>query len=282
MNPAQKIFGLIGYPVKHSLSSLMHNAAFKALGISAEYKLFEVKPEELGNFFNRLDQQNIYGFNVTIPHKEKVLEFIELDSESFYLREIKAVNTIVKKDNSWKGFNTDIPGFQKHLQGEINPFDKRAAVLGAGGAARAVAYVLSSLKAKEIAIFDVDASKAQGVITMVKNLFPNFKIYATDKIEKLDLKEKDLLVNATPVGMKENDPCLITQEMLHRDLFVYDLIYNPARTKLLALAEKVGARNSNGLGMLLYQGVLSFRHFTGLEAPLGSMRKALMEGVEKL
>jgi shikimate dehydrogenase len=140
-----------------------------------------------------------------------------------------------------------------------------------------VAYVLASLKAKETAIFDIDPAKAQGVITMIKSLFPNFQIYAVDKIEKLDLKKKDLLVNASPVGMRESDPCLVAQEMLHRDLFVYDLIYNPAETKLLVLAKKAGAKTSNGLGMLLYQGMLAFEIWTGQEAPKEIMQEALLK-----
>jgi shikimate dehydrogenase len=278
---SSSIYGLIGYPIKHSLSPQMHNAAFKFLKINAEYRLFEIKPVELDDFLNNLDKNKISGLNVTVPYKEKVLDFVTLDSESFYLRRIKAVNTIVKKDNLWKGFNTDIPGFSKHLKGNFNPENKRAAVLGAGGAARAVCYVLAESKAKEIAIFDIDKVKTGAVVEMVKNLFPGLNILAADNIEGLDIRNKELLVNTTPVGLKESDSCLVSEGMLHKNLFVYDLIYNPPETKLLSLAKKAGAKFSNGLGMLLYQGALSFKHFTGYDAPLEVMRKALEEGVGK-
>jgi shikimate dehydrogenase len=278
----KKIFGLIGCPVSHSLSPLMHNAAFHALKINAEYKLFEIKPQDLDLFLDKLEINNIQGLNVTVPYKEKILDFVTFDSESSYLRQIKAVNTIVKKDNKWKGFNTDIPGFSRDLKEHFNPSGKRAAMLGAGGAARAVAYVLAKTGVKEIAIFDIDKSKSKNLTDTIKELFPNFNILSVDTIEQLDLKNKDLLVNATPVGLKESDPCLVKEEMLHKNLFCYDLIYNPAETKLLALAKKVGAKKVNGLGMLLYQGALSFEHFTGRTAPIDVMRQALEEGVKKI
>ena len=263
-NPTQ-IYGLIGYPVKHSFSPAMHNAAFRHLNINAEYRLFEVKPEELGGFFSTLSQKGIYGLNVTVPHKEKVLDFVSLDdSESYYLKKIRAVNTVVRKGNQLQGFNTDIHGFQWHLieKNNVNPSNKKVALLGAGGAARAVTYVLAKFGAKEIAIFDIDNNKSKNVTNMIKSLPSSVKIFPVDSIEQLDIKNKDFLVNATPVGLKETDPCLIKEEMLHKDLFVYDLIYNPPETKLLTLAKKMGARTSNGSGMLIYQAALAFEHFT--------------------
>jgi shikimate dehydrogenase len=278
----KKIYGLIGYPVKHSLSPLMHNAAFEALKINAEYRLFEVGPENLEDFLSKLDEFNISGINVTVPHKEKVLSFIELDQESSYLRQIKAVNTIIKHGSVWKGFNTDIPGFQRDLKEKIDPANKKAAVLGAGGAARAVVFVLANSGAKEIVIYDIDKAKAQNVVGMVKNLFPDFNIRLADRIEELDIRNKQLLINTTPVGMKHTDSSLITEGMLHKSLFVYDLIYNPPETKLLKLAKDAGARTSNGLRMLLYQAALSFGHFTGKEPPIKIMEKALTEGVKKI
>jgi len=283
-NSAPKIYGVLGYPAKHSLSPAMHNAAFKHLKINARYETFEVKPEELEEFLADRDKNNIWGLNVTVPYKERILdsENLDLGKESFYLKQIRAVNTIVKKENTWKGFNTDIPGFSRHLKENFEPSGKRAALLGAGGAARAVAYALAKSGAKEVSIFDIDREKARRVIEMVKAMFPDFKISATDSIEQLNIKNKDLLVNATPIGLKESDPCLLNAEMLHENLFVYDLIYNPKETKLLALAKRVGAKSSNGLGMLLYQGVLSFEHFTGESAPTIIMREALNKGVAKL
>jgi shikimate dehydrogenase len=269
------IYGVIGWPIKHSLSPAMHNAAFKEFGIDAEYRPFEVKPEGLEDFFADLDSC-IKGLNVTVPYKEKVLDFVQLDQESFYLRKIKAVNTLVRKDRIWKGFNTDIPGFSRHLKElRFDPKDKKIAILGAGGASRAVSYVLAEKSAQEISIFDIDKNKALGIADMLKELFDNFPVRVVNSIDELDISSKNALINATPVGLKESDPCLIDKKMIRKDLFVYDLIYNPAETKLLSLAKAAGARYSNGLDMLLYQGALSWEHWTGKKAPIETMRVAL-------
>ncbi|MDD5618465.1 MAG: shikimate dehydrogenase [Candidatus Omnitrophica bacterium] len=281
MNSLKRIYGLIGYPVKHSLSAAMHNAAFKELKIrgeidyDAEYKLFEVKPENLDNFLNSLEEKNIYGLNVTIPHKEKVFNFVEFDENSSYLEQVKAINTIVKKENVWMGYNTDIPGFSRHLKENIDPLNKKVAILGAGGAGRAVSYAVSHLKAKEISIYDTDKNKVKNIIEMIKKIFGDFNIKSADSVEQLNILDKDILINATPVGMKDADVCLVSEKMLHKDLFVYDLIYNPKETKLLALAKKVGAKSSNGLKMLLYQGMLSFEIWAGKKAPKEVMWQAL-------
>ena len=253
----------------------MHNAAFRSLKINAKYESFEVKPGELGDFLEKSAGQDIFGLNITVPYKEKILDFASLDSESNYLKQIKAVNTIVKKDGKWKGFNTDIAGFSRHLKENFTPFGKKAAILGAGGAARAVAYALADCASSQIDIFDIDTHKAKDVALMIKKLFLNFQINAVDSIEELKIKDKDLLVNATPVGLKESDPCLVDEAMLHKNLFVYDLIYNPPETKLLTAAKHIGAKTANGLGMLLYQGMLSFKIWTGQDAPQEVMRQAL-------
>jgi shikimate dehydrogenase len=192
---------------------------------------------------------------------------------------VQAVNTIARRVGGWTGFNTDIAGFSRHLKEQFDPVGKKTAILGAGGAAKAVAYVLASLKAGSISVFDVDHQKSSKITDMVKEIFPGFPIYPVDRIEGLQIKDKDLLVNATPVGLKEEDPCLLKSGQLHSNLFVYDLIYNPEQTKLLALAKQAGARVSNGLGMLLYQGMLSFRVWTGQEAPRQVMEEALNSGL---
>ncbi len=285
------IYGVIGWPIKHSLSPAMHNAAFRRLGIDAEYRRFEVKPEGLKDFFHGRNGirdskgDSVYiadlaGLNVTVPHKEKVLDFIELDQESFYLRRIKAVNTLVMKDGVWKGFNTDIPGFSRHLKElGFEPEGKKIALLGAGGASRAVSYVLANNKARQISIFDIDKNKALGIAHMLRELFDDFPVKVVDTIDELDIDSKDALINATPVGLKKEDPCLVDEQVIHKELFVYDLIYNPGETKLLSLAKAAGARYSNGLGMLLYQGALAFSHWTNKEAPIQVMKKALLEAL---
>lgn len=270
-----KIYGLIGYPVKHSLSPAMHNAAFSHLNINAKYELFEVKPEGLEGFLHSLGDRNISGLNVTVPHKEKVMPFLNNLSEQARL--IGAVNTIKVSDNKLDGFNTDGEGFFKHLTQDLkfNPEGKIIAIIGAGGAAKAVCVYLSKQKPKAISIYDINKEKLSALAGHLKSNFKDANIKAVNSIEELDIGNCDLLVNATPIGMKETDPILVNEKFIHPDLLVYDLIYNPSQTKLLKLAEGKGAKISNGLGMLLYQGIAAFEIWTGQKAPVEIMRRAL-------
>jgi shikimate dehydrogenase len=258
----------------------MHNAAFSKLKLKARYKLFELRPDELQVFFANLKKSRISGFNVTFPYKEKILPYLNIKSPG--VREIGAANTVVLvKDGKLKGFNTDFAGFIRHLK-ELKVRPKKAAIIGAGGAARAVCFALGKSKVEEVCIYDIDAYKSLGLVSQFKDVFSQVKLSAVARIEELNLSDKDFLVNASPVGMHADDPCLIDGKNLHQGIFVYDLIYNPAETKLLAAAKKSGARFSNGLGMLLYQGVLAFEHFTGKRAPVEIMAAALEKGAKKL
>jgi len=277
-----KIYGLIGYPVKHSLSPIMHNATFKALGINAEYKLFEKRPEELGYFLHSLSKENIYGLNVTIPYKEVVLKYLQWKSPEVKFTD--AVNVIIVKDKNYlEGWNTDGIGFHRHLTMDLkfNPLGKSVVVLGAGGAAKAIINQLARHGAKNITFYDIDNDKSLNLAAKINKEFPKCNAIASDSIEKLDIKNADLLINATPIGMKGDDPCLVDPDSLHPSLLVYDLIYNPPETKILKLAKQKGAPISNGLGMLLYQGVRSFELWTGQKAPVEVMRKALREATSK-
>lgn len=274
-----KIYGLLGYPVKHSLSPLMHNAAFKALGIDAEYRLFEIKPERVEEFLKYLSQNNISGLNVTIPYKERVIPFLAHLSDEAKL--IAAVNTIKVSGDRLEGFNTDGEGFLKHLTKYLgfSPIGKIIAIIGAGGAAKAVSVCLSKLKPKNLAIYDIDKAKALALVSHLKENFKEDDIdfIQANSIAELKIQNSDLLVNATPMGMKETDPCLIAESSIHKNLLVYDLIYTPQETKLLKLARLKGAKTSNGLGMLLYQGALSFELWIAQKAPIEIMRSALMK-----
>jgi len=283
------IYGLIGHPVKHSLSPAMHNAAFQENGLDAQYKLFDVSPNKLKDFFtapgysitdiegNSFFVSDIKGFNVTVPYKEAVIQFIELDKEKEYLKKVKAVNTVLNKDGKFKAVNTDIFGFSRDLfeHFDFNMCD--AVVLGAGGAARAVTYALA-MKARSIAIFDIDISKSFGIKDMIKNIFPNFNVSVAESVEQLNIYDKTLLVNTTPVGMKEGDVSVVDKKMLHKKLFIYDIVYN-RKTRLLIDAEEKGLKVVNGLGMLLYQGVLAWEEWIGRPAPVEVMRKALYKEI---
>lgn len=277
----KQIYGVLGYPAKHSFSPLMHNAAFRALGINAEYKIFEKRPDELADFLTSFSENSIYGLNVTIPYKEKVISF--MDKLSLEARLIGAVNTIKVLNNKSEGFNTDGEGFLGHLSEGVkfNPQGKVIAIIGAGGAARAVCVSLSQKHPKAIFIYDIDKPKAQALVEHLQNNFNEVDFQAADSVAGFNINKSDLLVNASPIGMKESDPCLVDKELLNGGLLVYDLIYNPAETKLLKYAKERGAKTSNGLGMLLYQGARSFELWTGKNAPLEIMRKELTEGLKK-
>lgn len=276
-----KIYGLIGYPVKHSLSPVMHNAAFRAMKINAQYRLFPLKEEEIPAFIRGLRQNNIYGLNVTVPYKEKIIPFLDKLSKEAGL--IGAVNTIKVFPDRLEGFNTDGQGFITHLTKDLgfSLKSKSVAILGAGGASRAISVYLSKAKPGSIAIYDIDKVKLNSLVNYLKENFKDVDFKCADSIEELNLEECNLLINATPIGMKKSGPCLVKKEMLHKNLWVYDLIYNPPETKLLSLAKKIGARASSGLGMLLYQGMLSFELWIVRKAPKKVMEKALKEAIYK-
>jgi len=272
-------YGLVGFPIKHSLSPRMHNAAFSKLKINAKYKLFELKPGELDSFLRNLKKNNIRGFNVTYPYKEEILGF--LSSRSLAVKEIGAANTVVvDRNGKLKGFNTDFLGFSAHLK-ELKVKPKKAAVIGAGGAAKAVCFALAKMKIAELCIYDIDKFKSLSLFKKLNSVFPKTKFNVATRIEDLEIANKDLLINASPVGMRSADPCLVDPQDLHQGLFVYDLIYNPPETKLISLAKERNLNFSNGLGMLLYQGVFAFEHFSGRKAPVKTMQEALWRGVKK-
>ncbi len=284
MESSLKKYGLVGCPLGHSLSPLMHNAAFKKLNIPGEYHLFQKQPQELEPFLKSLEVEGIWGLNVTVPYKKKVLEldFVEPDRTARYAKEIRAVNTIVRKSEGLKGFNTDVAGFLRHLNKlNFDPFKKKIALLGAGGAGGAIAYAVAKKGAEEIAIFDIDKDKSKNVSGILEKLFPGLKIAIADTVEELNINSKNMLINATPVGLKEDDPCLVEEYMLHKDLFVYDLIYNPSLTKLLSLAKSKDLRHSNGLGMLVYQGAFSFIYFTETHIPYTKIVEVMWGALEE-
>ncbi|MDD4953522.1 MAG: shikimate dehydrogenase [Candidatus Omnitrophica bacterium] len=280
-NPLKKTYGLIGYPVKHSLSPLMHNAAFASLKINAEYKLFPLASDELGAFLKNLAKNNISGLNVTVPYKEKVIPFLDKLSKEAGL--IGAVNTIKASRGRLYGFNTDGEGFIKHLKRDLkfNPKDKFIAIIGAGGAAKAISVFLSKEKPKKISIYDIDQPRAAALTGHLKKNFKNTVFEPVSSVSCLGIPESQLLVNASAVGMQDSDPCLVEDRFIHEDLLVYDLIYNPAQTKLLKIAQAKGAGFSNGLGMLLYQGAAAFELWTGRPAPVEVMRKVLEEALSR-
>ena len=275
MDTPKAIYGIIGYPVGHSLSPLLHNTAFEALGVNAEYKLFPLKEDELKDFFAGLKEKTspIFGLNVTVPYKEKIIEY--MDSLSPYAQKARAVNTIViARDRMLKGFNTDGAGFLSHLtELGIPTAGKRIVLLGAGGTARSIISVLCLLPQRphSILVYNHHPEKTHQLIQDMGQRMDVGVVRPVASVEDLNIELRDarqgadLLINTTPLGLNKDDPCPVAEGVLHSNLWVYDVIYNPSETLLLKRAKAKGAKTANGLGMLFYQGVLSFEHWADVE-----------------
>ena len=303
-----KIYGLIGYPVKHSLSPVMHNAAFQALKIdaelNAEYRLFEVKPEELKGFLlgnkeikdtnsNSFSIEDLSGFNITIPHKVRAREILEkkfslhpplLEDEN-YVRLTGAINTVKRDGDILHYYNTDATGFRKSLKEDLKFVDAKGTnvfIIGCGGAGRAVIAALGwrQLKINKIYVNDISneaVNSAREHFSQFSHFENKLKFITNREDIPNVIKNCHLLVNASPIGMKDEDPSVIDKTLLHENLYVYDVIYK--ETRLIRDAKSLGRHYANGLGMLLYQGVDAFELWTEKRAPVEVMRKALEEAI---
>ena len=267
---------LVGYPVEHSVSPAMHNACFRALGLDYEYRLAPVEPGELSTFMSdNMKHRRVRGCNVTIPHKVEVMR--HLDEVEDAARAIGAVNTVLNDEGVLKGYNTDYLGGVKALEEEYGDLkDAGVVILGAGGAARALIYGLRQ-KVQSITVLNRDLKKAEALVDLFKEDSNASMRYGSLRELGDHLVSADILVNTTPVGMSPHiDQTPVPMELLHRDLLVYDLVYNPAETKLLKEAESVDAKTLSGLKMLVYQGAEAFKLWTGHEPPTDLMiREAL-------
>lgn len=267
-----KIVGLFGYPVEHTLSPAMHNAVFEALGLDYCYVAFSVHPDQLESAVKAIRALNLCGINVTIPHKEKVIPLLdEIDEEASF---IGAVNTIVNSDGRLIGYNTDGKGFMKSLsESGISVENKDVLIIGAGGASRAISYYLSE-KAERLFLYDIDKDKAERLTRDLKNIRNNVA-----NIKDITSTERfHLIINATPLGWRKEDPLPLDTGQLKSHQIVCDLIYK--KTRLLEDASKKRCVIMNGLGMLLWQGVLAFELWTGKKPPVDIMRNALQKGIK--
>ncbi len=259
-----QLYGVLGNPIQHSLSPQIHNAAFKQLGINGTYLAFEVDPNALGLAFEGIRTLSIRGVNLTIPFKELALDYIDEIPEDLD-RATGAINTVVNKNGQLLGFNTDSPGFLRALKEELNfnPEGKSILVLGAGGAARGALFALSRANADIIRVFNRTTDRAQGLAEYAQTYFPETEISAIASIEDMHKDHFDLVVNATSVGMKNDHHKPLDLKKLNNPKAVYDLVYTPRETALLADAKKLGIPHANGLGMLANQAALSFELWTG-------------------
>lgn len=278
---SHKLYGLIGNPVAHSLSPNMHNTAFGRLNIDAVYLPFLVKKTKLKEAISSLKETGVSGFNVTIPFKSECMQY--LDKIDLLAEMIGAVNTVSVKGRSLIGTNTDYAGFLRSLKEDLlfNPGDKNIFILGAGGGARAVAFALASSGCGKISIYDLVSPRANDLASAVRKKFSKLKAEACMLKEIPDLiKDCQLLINCTPLGMKREDPLPIDVNLLHKGLKVYDIIYTPLKTKLIKAAERKSIRAAGGIGMLLYQGVLAFELWTRRKAPVLLMKKELLNSLK--
>jgi shikimate dehydrogenase len=281
-------YALLGHPVGHSLSPSMHNTAFKALKLPGHYDLLDVEPGDVPRVVEELNQLGFGGLNITIPHKEAAYRFLAKQhalSDSAQI--LKSVNTIVfKKDGSLMGHNTDAPGFLDAMKEAFRatPRGKKILLLGCGGAGRAVALTCAFQGAASFLIADLHLTARRRLRTELRHAAPGVPVSGiTLDSNQLVAKarECDLIIQATPVGMKKGDPSLLPAEAFRPGQLVFDCIYNPAVTPLLATAKKAGAQTTNGLGMLLHQGARAFRLWTRRKPPVDLMRKALEKALKE-
>jgi shikimate dehydrogenase len=277
INAATRLCAVFGSPIAHSASPAMHNAAFAALGLNWRYLAFEVNPKNLRAAIEGAKAMNFAGINLTVPHKLLALEMIdELDESA---KKWGAVNTIKFDEKGAIGFNTDADAIISALREDLKMELRGAKVLllGAGGAGKTAALKLALEKVAELFLVNRTEEKAGAVAGEIIERFPSVKV--STGFPKTDV---DLILNATSLGLSENDSSPLDEKQfsLKRTRAVYDMIYRPAETKLLAAAKKSGCKTANGLGMLLHQGAKAFEIWTGKPAPFDVMRKALENAVQ--
>jgi shikimate dehydrogenase len=277
-----KICALIGDPVEHSMSPVMHNTAYEKLGLDYIYLPFHVKPEGLAKAVVGLRALNVKGFNVTIPHKVSVIPL--LDKLDPLAEKIGAVNTVVNRDEELWGYNTDAEGFLRALlANDIKPEGKSVVVLGAGGASRAISYILAQHGARvKIVNRQQELDWAENISRLIQqDLGKETKVYELGQLAGA-IKNTDLLVNATSVGMSPaSEASPAPAQLLSQVPAVFDIVYNPLETRLLREARAAGARTIGGVDMLAWQGALAFEKWTGQIAPLDLMREEAVKMLEK-
>lgn len=278
-NAETRLVGIFGYPLGHTLSPRMQNRAFAAAGVNMVYLAFPVEPERIGAALEAVRALGMRGVNLTVPHKERALPL--LDALSPEAEQIGAVNTVVNEGGRLRGFNTDAPGFICSLREDLGlcPEGLRVLLLGAGGAARAVAWALGREGAARVWVANRTASRARALCDELSRRFPRTR-YDPLELEAAweERWEVDLVVNATTLGMRGE---ALRVPAVPPACRFYDLIYNPPETPWLAEARRRGHPTAGGMGMLVHQGALSFELWTGRRAPLQAMRTALWEALAR-
>jgi shikimate dehydrogenase len=277
--------GVFGDPVEHSLSPRMQNAAIKHCKIDLQYARFQISPNELREAIDLIRKLEFVGINLTIPHKIAALELLDVAEEN--AKRIGAVNVIKVEAGKLHGLNTDGRGFACAIREvfSVDLRDLRVMILGAGGAARAIALQCAKENSERLVIVNRSFEEAQKLADQLRDFFAGPKVLGpVPRLQPIPFEEAairfqianvDLIVNATPVGLNRGDPSPIAARLLAPHLMVYDTIYSAERTPFVAAAIEAGARATNGLSMLLHQGALAFEIWFQREAPIEVMRKAL-------
>jgi len=276
-------FAVIGYPLGHSLSSVIHTVGFKSMGLEATYETLETDPEDLVTRIKMLKNGNYKGFNVTIPLKLPVALFVDEVDKSADIA--SAINTVViNPDRTMKGYNTDVIGFKKAIPDDFKLYNKVAGILGTGGASRAATVALAQAGVKEIRYYTRNIPNSLDLLNYMRRVFPQvqFDAYQIEHIR--DLSMVDILVNATPIGMLGRSADMTPVEKpqlmtLPQGALVYDVIYNPRKTIFLKLAESLGYRTVNGLDMFIGQAIAAEEIWTGRTPNVDSMKIALLEAL---
>lgn len=270
INQYTELYGVIGNPVRHSLGPLMHNAAFSHIGINAVYLAFE--SSDIKGAISGMRSLGIKGMSVTIPYKSTIIPL--LDEIDPLAKEIGAVNTVVNKNNRLIGYNTDASGGLKALEEAVSVNGKTCIIVGAGGAARAIGFIL---KKNNVSLLIANRSVEMGR-ELCGSLDARFI-----KAEQLSDVKADILINTTPVGMSPDiGSCPVPENALKPGMTVMDIIYNPKTTRLLRLAASRGCRVVEGISMFIYQGSEQFRLWTGQEPPVDVMIKVVEEYLYKI
>lgn len=276
------VVGVIGHPIEHSFSPRMHNAAIEALGLNWCYVAFHVLPDRVGDAIQGMRGLNIRGLNVTVPHKQAVMPFLDEISEE--ARAVGAVNTISKEDGRLIGYNTDVYGILTSLReaAGLERLPEKTVVLGAGGAARGVVYALTTVpEVEEIAVLNRTPSKAEKIAEEMTPRADGKWVWGASLSEEMlrrALAASGLLINTTSVGMtpKVDQSPIQDWEVLHPNLTVYDIVFNPLETRLMRQAQEAGARAFGGIEMLVLQGARSLEIWSGLRPPISVMKAAAL------
>jgi len=275
-----KPFAVLGHPIGHSLSPVMHNASFAALNMDAIYLAFDVHPSRLTDVLPAMRDMGFQGVNLTVPMKE--VAFAELSHLDESARLLGAVNTVAFKPDGVVGYNTDGDGFLTAVDEAFGPSirDESVFVLGTGGAGRAVALVCARQGAQRIVLSDLDRPRSHQVAEDIHAAYPAVAVEVVDSASPIDAaRASNVLVQSTPVGMRESDVSLLGPEAFRAGQKVFDLIYMYPETAFLRTAREAGAKTANGLGMLLHQGARAFTIWTGKAPSVPSMRAALEKAV---